>query len=122
MSHPRPPRLRWTAIAAVVVTLLCIFGTCYFIEIGKIVRLRSAVAENSVRLAEKERSTRRYREMVEFYRTEEGIAHLARERDNLVFPGERVFIIAGASSDDAGYPWQTSVNGKSSEQFLRTSP
>jgi cell division protein FtsB len=42
--------------------------------------------------------------MVEFYKTEEGIAHLARERDNLVYPGERVFIVAGASSDDTEYP------------------
>jgi cell division protein FtsB len=104
MPRPRPPRLRWTAVAAVVVTSLCIFVTCYFIEISKIVRLRSAVEESSLRLAEKERSAQRYREMVEFYETEEGIAHLARERDNLVFPGERVFFIVGAASSDAGYP------------------
>ncbi|MDR2175223.1 MAG: septum formation initiator [Synergistaceae bacterium] len=101
MSRPRPPRLRWTAVAAVVVTFLCIFGTCCFIEISKIVHLRAAVAENSAKLTEKENNVRRYREMVEFYGTREGIAHLARERNNLVFPGERVFLIAGISSGDS---------------------
>jgi hypothetical protein len=103
MPRARPPRLRWMFFAAILVPVLSILGTYYFIEISKIVRLRAAVAENSVELAEKESSVRRYREMVEFYKTEEGIAHLARERDNLVFPGERVFLVAGASSDDAGY-------------------
>jgi cell division protein FtsB len=100
MSRSRPPRLRWTAVAAVVVTFLCIFGTCCFIEISKILRLRSAVTENSAKREEKKRNVRRYREMVEFYKTQEGIAHLARERDNLVFPGERVFLVVGASSGD----------------------
>jgi cell division protein FtsB len=91
-------------IAAIGLLLLCIAGTYYFIEIKKIFRLHAAVAENSVGLAEKERSVQQYREMVEFYKTEEGIAHLARERDNLVYPGERVFIVAGASSNDSEYP------------------
>jgi cell division protein FtsB len=98
----RPPRLRWTVVAAVAVTVLCIAGTYFFIEISKIIRLNSAVTENSAELAEKKRSVRRYREMVEFYKTEEGIAHLARERDNLVYPGERVFLVVGASSEDEG--------------------
>jgi cell division protein FtsB len=98
----RPPRLRWTVVAAVAATILCIAGTYFFIEISKILRLSAAVTENSAELAEKERSERRYREMVDFYKTEEGIAHLARERDNLVFPGERVFLVIGASSEDEG--------------------
>jgi cell division protein FtsB len=103
MSRLRLPRLRWTFFAALIAPVLCIAGTYYFIEISKIVRLRAAVTENSAELAERQRSVERYREMVEFYKTEEGIAHLARERDNLVFPGERVYLV-GASSDDAAYP------------------
>jgi cell division protein FtsB len=97
-----PPRLRWTVVAAVAATVLCIVGTYFFIEISKILRLKAAVRENSADLAEKERSVQRYREMVEFYKTEEGMAHLARERDNLVYPGERVFLVVGASSEDGG--------------------
>jgi cell division protein FtsB len=104
MSRSRPPRLRWMFFAALGTLVLCIMGTYYFIEISKIVRLSAAVAENSAELAEKERSVRRYREMVEFYKTEEGIAHLARERDNLVFPGEQVYLIVKTSSGDAMRP------------------
>jgi cell division protein FtsB len=105
MTRFRLPRLRWVFFMSLIAVCLCIMGTYYSVEINKILRLRAAVAENSAELAEKERSVQRYREMVEFYRTEEGIAHLARERDNLVFPGERVFLVVGAASDDSAlYP------------------
>jgi cell division protein FtsB len=101
MPRPRLPRLRWMFFAACIALVSCIAGSYYFIEINKIVHLYAAVTKNSAELAEKERSVRQYREMVEFYKTEEGIAHLARERDNLVFPGERVYKVVNTSSDGA---------------------
>jgi cell division protein FtsB len=47
-----------------------------------------------------ERRVRNYREKVAFYETEEGMAHLAREQYNMVFPGERVFIINREPSEN----------------------
>ena len=99
------PRLRWIVVAALGLLLFCIAGTAYFFEIQKIARLKAEVADRSAKLAEKERSVREYREKVNFYKTKEGIAHLAREQYNLAFPGERVFIIVNTSPDkSAGYP------------------
>ena len=93
------PRLRWIFVAAVGTLFLFIAGTIFFFEIQKLVRLRILVAERSAKLAEKELSVKAYREKVDFYKTKEGIAHLAREEYNLAFPGEQVYVIAGASSD-----------------------
>ena len=93
------PRLRWIFVAAMVTLLLFIAGTVYFFEIQKIARLRLAVAERSAMLAEKEQTVKELREKVAFYKTDEGIAHLAREQYNLAFPGERVYVISSASSD-----------------------
>ena len=81
------PRLRWMFVAAMVTLLLFIAGTVYFFEIQKIARLRLAVAERSAMLAEKEQTVKELREKVAFYNNDEGIAHLAREQHNLVFPG-----------------------------------
>ena len=57
------------------------------------------MAERSAMLAEKEQTVKELREKVAFYNTDEGIAHLAREQYNLAFPGERVYVISGASLD-----------------------
>ena len=80
--------------AALVTLLVFIIATIYYFEFRLLRRLDVAVAESSDRLAERGRSVRNYRERVAFYRTDEGIAHLAREHYNLAFPGERVYIIA----------------------------
>jgi cell division protein FtsB len=95
------PRLRWVFAAGIAVLMIFIAGTAYFFEIRKLARLRAAVEERSLQLAEKERGVRKYREKIEFYKTEEGIAHLAREEYNLTFPGERVFLVVSVSADDA---------------------
>ena len=93
------PRLRWVFVGAFVLLLVVIAGTVYFFEIQKIARLRLAVAERTTRLAEKERNVRDYREKIDFYKTGEGIAHLARDQYNMAFPGERVYVVVSTSSD-----------------------
>jgi cell division protein FtsB len=95
------PRLRWVFAAGIAVLITFIAGTAYFFEIKKLTRLRAAVEESSLRLDEKERSVRKYREKIEFYKTEEGIVHLAREEYNLILPGERVFFVVSVSADSA---------------------
>ena len=87
------PRLRWMFVAALGTLLFFIAATVYYFEFRKLTRLKVAFVENSAKLEEKERSVRNYREKVAFYKTDEGIAHLAREQSNLAFPGERVYIV-----------------------------
>jgi len=79
--------------AALGILLFFIAATVYYFEFRRLTRLNLAVAESSARLAEMERRVRNYREKVAFYETEEGMAHLAREQYNLVFPGERIFVV-----------------------------
>jgi cell division protein FtsB len=93
------PRLRWMFIAALATLLFFIAATVYYFEFQKLTRLKFAVAEGSARLFEKERNVINYREKVAFYKTDEGIAHLAREQYNLAFPGERVYTIERTSSE-----------------------
>ena len=93
------PRLRWMFAAALASLLFCITVTVYYFEFQKLTRLKFAVMESTAKLAEKERTVRDYREKIAFYRTDEGIAHLARERYNLAFPGERIYIVTRESSE-----------------------
>ena len=78
---------------AVITLAFCIAVTACYFEFRRLTRLRTSVAEGSARLVHLERQVTNYRERVAFYGTDEGMAHLARERFNLVLPGERVFII-----------------------------
>jgi len=87
-------------VAAFAILIFFITATVYYFEFRRLARLRIAVAESSARLAEKEQSVRNYREKVDFYRTDEGIAHLAREQYNLAFPGELVYVIIRNPSEN----------------------
>ncbi|MDR1379204.1 MAG: hypothetical protein LBJ36_09180 [Synergistaceae bacterium] len=93
------PRLRWIFIAAAASLFLFITGTVYFFEIQNILRLKELVEKRSVEREEKKRSVDRRKEEVKFYTTEAGIVHLSRERHGLTLPGDRVYVILGASAD-----------------------
>ena len=93
------PRLRWMFAAAFASLFFCITATVYYFEFQKLASLKFALAESTARLAEKERTVRDYREKIAFYETDEGIAHLARERYNLAFPGEQIYIVKRESSE-----------------------
>jgi len=85
-------------IAALAILLFFIASTVYYFEYQKLTHLKSSLAESSAKLAERERNVRNYREKIAFYKTDEGIAHLAREQYNMAFPGELVYTIERASS------------------------
>ena len=95
------PRLRWVFIAAFAVLLFFIGATVYYFEFQRLTRLNIALAESSAKLTEKERSVKNYKEKVAFYKTAEGMAHLAREQYNLAFPGEKVYIVKRDYSQSA---------------------
>jgi cell division protein FtsB len=93
------PSLRWIFVAAVPLLLVSIMGTTYFFEFRRISHLYEAVEKGSARLAETERSVEEYREKVAFYKTDEGIIHMARKEYNLAFPNDRVFFLVKTSPD-----------------------
>jgi cell division protein FtsB len=86
--------------AALAALAFSIASTVYCFEIRKMLHLHAVIAERSAKLTEKQRRVGIYRDLVEFYNTDEGIAHLARDEYNMTFPGERVYIII--TSGDAG--------------------
>ncbi|GHS88319.1 hypothetical protein AGMMS49957_09630 [Synergistales bacterium] len=87
-------------MAALVVLGAFIVGTVFYFEINKFLRLNYLIEERAAKLAEKERTVNVYKEQVEFYKTQEGVAHLAREQYNLALPGERVYLLVPASADE----------------------
>ena len=78
-------------LLSLIATTACVF------EIRKIYSLQRDIEIHSEILAEKERFVKNYKEKVDFYKTPEGIAHLAREQHNMARPGERIFVIEDVS-------------------------
>lgn len=61
--------------------------------------LASIFTERSEQLAEKQKRVAEYKEQIEFFSTDEGIAYLGREQYNFVFPGEQIFVVQESSDD-----------------------
>lgn len=96
------PRLRWIIFTACFFLIALVAGTIWFFEVRKIHNLRSAIAERTQRLQEKQALVSRFSDLIEFYETDEGMAYLGREHFNLVFKGERIFILEDISQDVRG--------------------
>lgn len=96
------PPLRRIALIAFLGLLALIMVTHYAFEVSRIEQIRSAIDEREDILQRKKENVRNYEEKVSFYKTREGIEHLAREQYNLVASGERVILLAspGARSGD----------------------
>ena len=65
----------------------------YRFELDRIASIRQAIAKSEAELAQKQEIVRIYREKAAFYKTPEGIEHLAREQYNLIGEQERVFLL-----------------------------
>ena len=65
----------------------------YRFELDRIASIREAIAKSEAELARKQEIVRIYREKAAFYKTPEGIEHLAREQYNLIGDKERVFLL-----------------------------
>ena len=96
------PPLRRIALIAFLGLLALIMVTHYAFEVSRIEQIRSAIDEREDLLQRKKENVRNYEEKVSFYKTREGIEHLAREQYNLVTSGERVILLAspGVPSGD----------------------
>ena len=87
------PPLRRIFFASVLLLVLSITVTYYIFEISRIAQLEGAIEKQEAILNERRESVRNYQDQVAFYKTPEGIQHLAREQYNLVMPGERVILL-----------------------------
>ena len=65
----------------------------YRFEIDRITSIEEAIAKSEAELARKQEIVRIYREKAAFYKTPEGIEHLAREQYNLIGDNERVYLL-----------------------------
>ena len=102
------PPVRRILIAAGAFLLLSIVVTYYIFEVSRIAQLEEAIQAGESTLRERRLSLRDYREKVAFYKTQEGIEHLAREQYNLVGKGERVFLLRSPDQPERPADWESS--------------
>ena len=87
------PFLRRIIIITLGVVILSITVSYYRFELDRIAQIRDAIGKSEALLKQKQESVRDYKEQVLFYKTQEGIEHLAREQYTLVGEGERVILL-----------------------------
>ena len=87
------PSIKKIFFIVIVVLLFAIAFTYYRIELDRIAQIREAISRGEIVLQQKKDSVRDYQEKVSFYKSQEGIEHLAREQYNLVTQGERVILL-----------------------------
>ena len=87
------PSLKQIIFFALIVLGLAITLSYYSFELDRIAQIREQIIKSEIILKEKRDSVRDYKEKVEFYKSKEGIEHLAREQYNLVGTGERVILL-----------------------------
>lgn len=92
------PSLKKIVLFALIVLGLAITLSYYRFELDRIAQIREQIGKSEVVLQKKRESVRDYKEKVEFYKTPEGVEHLAREQYNLINNGDRVFLLK--SPDD----------------------
>lgn len=93
------PSLRQIVIFALVLLGLAITWSYYRFELDRIAEIREQISKSEVVLKQKRDSVRDYKEKVEFYKSQEGIEHLAREQYNLIGKGERVILLKSPDNE-----------------------
>ena len=87
------PSIKRVFLIVIIVVLLAITVSYYRFELDRIAQIRASISKSEEILKQKRDSVRDYQEKVKFYKTQEGIEHLAREQYNLVTNGERVILL-----------------------------
>ncbi len=94
------PSLRRIFFIVLAVLGLALTLTYYRFEFDRIAKLRESIVKGEAELNRRKENVRIYREKVDFYKTKEGIQHLAREQYNLVQKGEQVFLLVSPDQRD----------------------
>ena len=87
------PSLKQLIFFALILVGLAITWSYYRFELDRIAEIRGQIAKSEAVLKQKREAVRDYKEKVEFYKTQEGVEHLAREQYNLIGKGERVILL-----------------------------
>lgn len=95
-------RLRWVVFWAAAALGTAMLVTTVLKELDRQKRMAAVIREKDAQLAAAQDRLDRLRSRVQFYRTEEGQAWLAREKLNMAFSGEEIYKIEGeVSAPDA---------------------
>lgn len=91
--------IRWILFWATVGLILAVLSTALIREWSRVEFLRETVARKEMEIQSLNQKLTRSQEKLDFYRTPEGKARLAREHFNLVFPGEKIYKISVESGE-----------------------
>ena len=89
-------KILWITVAVLGIALTVSY---YRFELDRIAGIREAIAKSEAELARKQEIVRVYREKAAFYKTPEGVEHLAREQYNLIGDKERVFLLTSPDNN-----------------------
>ncbi len=84
-------KLRWILLWTIVALTCAILGTSIYWELSQQSELRQNLAQRREELFSLNEKLQRTRERLEFFKTDEGQAWIARERLNIAFPNERIY-------------------------------
>ncbi len=87
------PSIRRIIFITLAVLGLALTVSYYRFELDRIAEIREAIAKSEAELERRRENVRVFREKAEFYRTQEGMEHIAREQYNLVGNNERVVLL-----------------------------
>lgn len=93
------PKMRWILAYAILSFIAAVTVVTFFKEAGRIDRLSASLEERMLELVDLTRKNQTIQEKISYYKTPEGIAHLAREEFNLVRPGEKMYRMEIISRD-----------------------
>ncbi len=93
------PFFRRVILIALGVVIFAITVSYYRFELDRIAQIQEAITKSEAILKQKRESVQGYKEQVLFYKTQEGIEHLAREQYNLVGEDERVILLKSPDTE-----------------------
>ena len=100
------PSIRRIVFITLAVLGLALTVSYYRFELDRIAEIREAITKSEAELERRRENVRVFREKAEFYRTQEGMEHIAREQYNLVGNNERVILLVSPDEyheDNAEY-------------------
>ena len=89
-------KLRWVAFWSVVGVGVAMLVTSVLNELDRQKRMTELMREKEAALEQAQDRLSRLRDRVQFFRTKEGQAWLAREKLNMAFEGEEIYKIEGS--------------------------
>lgn len=92
-------KLRWVTFWAAVVVAVAMVVTSVLNELNRQQRMVELMQEKAEALAEAQDRLSRLRDRVEFFKTPEGQAWIARDRLNMAFEGEMIYKIEGVPEE-----------------------